>query len=432
MLIALAVLLAEEVPAGIDELVNAYKSALYEKSTDPLEGKLAAEFDYSGAGAELSPMVLEQVITMGVYQIGEISSIEVEKMDGFTRVYFTGMISAMGVEQEGTDIMDVVQEDGVWKIIALGSGVAQPMIIQDPTTQLEFGLTGPDYTSVDFLDEHQHIIIEAELKDGSKVNFVVDNGTPISVIDFAYEDKFDSELPMASAAEAMGAGGAIDKTGAVMVDFIKIDELEISDLTAITMDISHLSDALKIEIVGLLGTDFLSKFAWTLDYSGHKLHLHRLDAEGNISSENPKDPVVSTEPTHVIAFDRTMHLLYTVAQFAPTVTANVVLDCGAGGGVVVPEVFEKIPEDSYEAGESDTLMGADKTKKVVESFIPKALTIGPVKKNDYIVVVSDLSHLNVEGIPIKVDAIIGYNFFSDWLITTWYNKDVIELRPIPK
>lgn len=432
ILLVFVTLVAKEIPQGINELVEAYQTALAEKSMGPLAGRLAENFDYSGAGTELSPMVLEQVITMGVYQISDISSIEVQEMDGFTRVTFTGMISAMGEQKEGTDVIDVVQEDGVWKILALGSGVAQPMIIQDPTTELKFGLEGPNYTSIDFNPDYDHIIIEAQLKDGRKVNFVVDNGTPISVIDFAYADEFDSELPMASAAEAIGAGGEIDKTGAVMVDYLKINELQISGLTAITMDISHLSDALGIEIVGLLGTDFLSKFAWTLDYSGHRLLLHRLDDKGSIVSDNENDPITTTEPTHVIAFDRTMHLLYTIAQFAPTVTANVVLDCGAGAGVVIPEIFEIIPEDSYEKGEIDTLIGADKAKRVVESITPEALTIGPVERDDYMVAISDLSHLNVQALPTKVDAIIGYNFFSDWLITTWYNKDIIELRPIPK
>jgi len=426
-------LLAEDVPQGIRELVDIYKAALDEKSTAPLDGRLAKEFDYSGAGPEYSLMVLEQVIGMGVYTIGEIKEITVEKVDEITRVSITANITAMGnKEQESIDIIDVIEEDGVWKISALGVGVAQPMIIHDPTTDLEFSLEGPPRTILQFSPEYEHIIIEVTLADSFTANFVIDNGTPISVIDTKYADLFSKDTPMAAAAQAMGVSGDIGNTGAVVVDYLKIQELEIRNLTAITMDISHLSEALGIECVGLLGTEFLSKFAWTIDYSGHKLILHRLDEGGMISSDDPNDPITTVEPTHIIGFDRTLHLLYTVASLTPAITANVVLDCGAGGGVLVPEIFEKLPDDCYETGESDTLMGADKEKKVVESFIPKNLEIGPIAHSDYLMVVSDLSHINTSGIPTKIDAIIGYNFFSDWLITTWFNKDVVELRPIPK
>ncbi|MGC9315722.1 MAG: aspartyl protease family protein [bacterium] len=432
LLLALTLVAVDDIPGEIGSLIESYRTALYEKSMEPIEGKLAMDFDFSGAGSQFSPMVLEQIVTTGVYQIREISEIELEELDGFTRVYVHGEIVAMGQTAEGTDIMDIVEENGEWKILALGSGVAQPMVIQDPTTDLHFGLEGPDFVSIPFMPETEHIIVQAKLKDGTDVNFVVDNGTPISIIDAGSANLFGSDTPMAAATQALGAGGEIENTGAVMIDYLRVGELEIENLTAITMDISHLSEALEIDITGLLGTEFLSKFAWTLDYSGRRLMLHRLDSEGNAVSTGPADPVLSREPAHVIAFDRTMHLLTTVAQFSPTVTADVVLDCGAGAGVIVPELFERIQETAYEMGDKDTLMGADKIKRDVQTIILKNLTIGPESRGDYPTAVSDLSHLNVEGLGMRIDAIIGYNFFSDWLITTWYNKNIIELRPIPK
>lgn len=421
-----------EVPQGVGELVESYRSALSEKNYSAIEGKLATNFDFSGAGPQISPMVLQQIVSTGVYQFNAINEIEAEEMDGFIRVYITGEIEAMGAKREGTDVMDVVMENGVWKILALGSGVAQPMIIQDPTTQLNFDIEGPHFTIIDFSAEHDHIIVEVGLGDGSIANFVVDNGTPISIVGFKHADKFDAGQPMATAIEALGAGGAIEKTGAIMIDYLKIGDFEVSNLTAITMDLDHLSEAMEVEIVGLLGTEFLSKFAWTLDYSGNKMILHRLGADGEIEMDIPGDPIFSRQPTHVIPFDRTMHLLSTEAEFASGVKVKVILDSGAPAGVLVPEIFTALPEDSYIEGESDTLMGADKAKRAVPVITPKKLSVGPILRDDYKIVVSDLSHLNIEGLPIRVDAIVGFNFFSDWLITTWFSKDIIELRPIPK
>lgn len=421
-----------EIPQGISELVELYRTALSEKNYNAIEERLSVNFDFSGAGPQISPMVLQQIISTGVYKIAEINEIETEEMDGFTRVFITGEIEAMGARKEGTDIMDVTMENGVWKIRALGSGVAQPMIIQDPTTQLNFDIEGPPFTIIEFSAEHDHIIVEAGLVDGSRVNFIVDNGTPISIVGFKYADMFGSGQPMATVVEALGAGGAIEKTGATMIDYLKIGDFEVSNLTAITMDIDHLSEAMDVEIVGLLGTEFLSKFAWTLDYSGNKMILHRLGADGEIEMDIPGDPIFSRQPEYVMPFERTMHLLSAKAEFAPGVEVKVVLDSGAPVGVLVPEIFAVLPKDSYVEGESDTLMGADKAKHIVQIITPNKLSVGQISRGDYQIVISDLSHLNIEGTPIRVDAIVGFNFFSDWLITTWFNKDIIELRPIPK
>ncbi|RKZ31920.1 hypothetical protein DRQ36_00340 [bacterium] len=429
LLLVISAAFAEDIPEGILDLVTAYKQALDERSVEFLDGKLAKDFDFAGAGQELSTLVLEQIVSTGVYNLEEIYEIEVEYSGDTAHITISALVSSSGIQQESVDMFDAITEDGIWKILKLGQGVAQPMIIQDPTKDLVFSVSGPARTVVKFAPELDHIVIEAGLSDGSTVNFVVDNGTPISIIDARYADRFEP-LGDLAALQAMGVSGEIGNTGAVTVDLLKIEDIEIENLMAITMDISHLSDALDTEIIGLLGTDFLGRFAWTLDYSGRKIILSRLDDNGRPLDET--DPLISTNPSHTIGFERTMHLLYVAAEFAPGVVANVILDSGAGGGVITPEIFEKLPEKSYEPGESDTLMGADKEKRVVKSITPKELRIGPVSRSDYIIAISDLSHLDIEGLPTKVDGIIGYNFFQDWLITTWFDKNVIELRPIPK
>ena len=420
---------AVEVPKEIEQLAVSYKTALEERSMEPLEGKLADDFDFAGAGPGVSRSVLEQILGMGVLSLGEISEIEVEYSGDTARVYIHAPLKAGGAEQDAVDSFDAILVKGQWKITAMGKGALQPMIIQDPTEDLEFELEGPAYSTIEFDPDFDHIIVELELSGGDKGNFIVDNGAPLTIISASHADRFEPLGDMAIT-EAKGVGGDIENSGAVIVDYLGIGEIEVRNLSAITMDLSHLSAALGVEITGLLGTEFLARFAWTLDYSGHKLILSRIDDEGK--PLNPEDPILSRDPAEIIGFERTMHLIQTVAEFGGGVVGNIVLDSGAGAGLATPELFEKIPVDSYEPGEGDTLMGADRTKKAVESFIPEKLTIGPESRDDYRLAVSDLSHINQMGLPIKIDAIIGYNFFRDWLITTRYDFNTIELRPIPK
>ncbi len=422
--------LADDIPDGIAALVDSYRVALDQREIDPLDGMLAGNFDFSGVGPELSRMVFEQVLAAGALSLGEVSKIDVEFVGDTARVTIYCVIEAGGIEQEAMDGFDAILENDEWRIARMGTGALQAVVMDDPIGDATFEIDGPSRTILEFPKDLDHIVVEAEFSDGETVNLIVDNGTPLSVIDSRFASRFEP-LGDVTIAKAMGVSGDIADAVAVTVDRLKVGDNIIKDLMAITMDLSHLSEALGIEIAGLLGTDFLGRFAWTIDYSARRIILNRLDNDGNLVE--PDDPILSRKPSHTIGFERQLHLLYTTAEFSSKgIVGNIVLDCGAGGGVVTPELFERIPENAYEVGEMDTLLGADKKRSSVQIIIPKKITIGPISRDDYQIVVSDLSHINSAGFPTPVDAIIGYNFFKDWLVTTWYENGVIELRPIPK
>jgi len=429
LFIAAFSIFAVQTPPEVVEIVEAYKTALDSKNIDGLAPHLADDFDFSGAGPELSKTVFEQVLAMGVLRIGKISQIDFERIEDNARVVIHTEIIVGDMSHDSMDEFELVLRDGVWKISGIGTGAMRALVIQDPLTDMTFSIEGPAFSELKFKESHDHIIVSAMLSGGEEVNFVIDNGTPISIIDSRIASRF-APLGDIAIAEAIGVGGDIENTGAVTVDSIVLGEIQVADLMAITMDLSHLSDALDVEITGLLGTDFLAKFAWTIDYSGRKLFLSRVGEDGALL--DPNDRILAREPAHIIGFDREMHLLWTVAQFAPNVSASVILDCGAGGGVITPELFERLPEMSFEPAGKDTLLGADGKLSEVMSIIPSRMTIGPVTRGDYRVVVSDLSHINAVGLSTPVSAIVGYNFFEDWLITTRFHDDIIELRPIPK
>ncbi|MCK5833256.1 aspartyl protease family protein [bacterium] len=429
LLIITISLVAETAPPEVVQLVEAYKNALNLRSIEPLLPYLDKDFDFSGAGPEVSSMVFEQIISMGVLQIGEVKSVEIERHGDQANVTITAELVAGDNMQETNDEFGIIMRDGVWKISRMGTGALQALVVEDPTKDMGFAIDGPALSEVKFADDLDHIVVEAFFHGGEKVNLIVDNGTPLSVLDSEMASRFAPVGNMVIA-KAMGVSGDIENTGAVTIDSVILGDIVVTNLMAITMDLSHLSTALDVEIAGLLGSDFLGKFAWTIDYSSRKLFLSRLDEKGQLI--DPEDKILSREPTHTIGFDRKLHLLYTTAQFAKGHSGYIVLDCGAGGGVMTPEFFNDLPRKSYKSGESDTLVGADKKRTPVESVYPKKLIIGPVVRNDYPVVISDLSHINSLGLPTAIDAIIGYNFFKDWLITTWFEKNIIELRPIPK
>jgi len=423
-------LLAEAAPPQAVALVEAYKSALEAQSIKPVEAHLARDFDFSGAGPEISRMVFEQVLSLGVMKLGEITSIEMNNTSNDrARLTFQTEVSVGDAEPQKTeDNFDIVLEGGVWKIAAIGTGALQAMLIEDPLKQSTFKIEGPALSEIPFPSDLEHIVVDVVLS-GKPAKMIIDNGTPLSVIDLSIAEGFES-IGEIAIAKAMGVSGDISNPGAVTVDEVTVGEIKVSNLTAVTMDLSHLSSALGVEIAGLLGTDFLGRFAWTIDYSSRKIFLSRLAEGGGLL--DPNDKILKREPTHRIHFDREMHLLYTSAEFAKEMPANIILDCGAGGGVLTPEFFAKLPKKAFSVSGTDTLLGADTKRIEVQTIMPKKLTIGDISRKDYPIVISDLSHINSMGLPTPIDAIIGYNFFSDWLITTRFDESVVELRPIPK
>ncbi|MCD6501276.1 aspartyl protease family protein [bacterium] len=285
----------------------------------------------------------------------------------------------------------------------------------------------PSHAVLDFLPDLNKIVVDAAFSGGDTVEFIVDNGAQFSVIDSSFESRFEwlDNIVVGS----MGVDGGISVVSTVLIDSLWVGDIVATDLGVASIDLSYLSEGFEFDVAGLLGTDFLSDFAWTLDYSSHKIILDKLKENGGLL--DPKAATsISREPTYSIGFERQLHLLRTTAQFSDGVFGNIALDCGIQGGVISPEIFSKIPEAAYLLVGTDTLIDADKNSIPIPNIILRDFAIGPVARSDYLILVVDLSGGEFGG--LNIDGVIGYDFFQDWLITTRFDKKVIELRPIPK
>lgn len=124
--------------------------------------------------------------------------------------------------------------------------------------------------SVDISD---HIFIKVKIKDSEKL-WVLDSGASMSVIDIEYAKKLN--LKPQGQLKGQGAGELIDLSFVKLPSF-SIPGIEFSEQTVVTTGISDIFKVMGIEIGGILGYDFLSRFVTKIDYANSKISFYDPD-----------------------------------------------------------------------------------------------------------------------------------------------------------
>jgi predicted aspartyl protease len=113
------------------------------------------------------------------------------------------------------------------------------------------------------------VIVPLEV-DGTPGRFLLDTGAGASVIARAFVEKLG--LTARGAMEARGAAGS-ETAAFVDVGRIAVPGVELRDQTVVTVALRGVADAVGTPIDGILGYDFLSRFAVEIDYAARRLGL---------------------------------------------------------------------------------------------------------------------------------------------------------------
>jgi len=127
------------------------------------------------------------------------------------------------------------------------------------------------------IDTGCHLIVEAELENGNKINLIVDTGASQSVFDTKMLHKSVQLSNFQVNTLSSGVNANIDiKLG--IINFIKFNELEISNMQVGLTDLSHVNGLYKQftshEITGLLGGDFLLKHKAIINYKKSEITVN--------------------------------------------------------------------------------------------------------------------------------------------------------------
>ena len=120
-------------------------------------------------------------------------------------------------------------------------------------------------------DGQGHLLADVLINNKIHASLVVDTGSPVVMLTSSFIQKLGLDLSQSNEGYVEVLNGKY-KAAAVSLDSIKLGGAQAQDVSATVL----LEDSKEIKD-GLLGLSFLSKFHFTLDQTGQKLILRKLE-----------------------------------------------------------------------------------------------------------------------------------------------------------
>ncbi|CAN5616707.1 hypothetical protein BH23GEM7_BH23GEM7_22300 [soil metagenome] len=144
--------------------------------------------------------------------------------------------------------------------------VAAPARVAAPADtaagEIAFRLEGPNEAV---------LMVPVYINGEGPLNFVLDTGATLTCVAQELADRL--ELPQQRGVRGFGAGiGSAGAVRLVGIDSLRVGEAQAFSLPACVLDLQHIG-AIGVEIVGLLGLNFLKSFRLTLDFERNVLLL---------------------------------------------------------------------------------------------------------------------------------------------------------------
>jgi predicted aspartyl protease len=159
-------------------------------------------------------------------------------------------------------------------LLGLAAGCRQPgaparveVPADSAAGEIAFDLAGPGDAA---------LMVPVFLNGEGPFDFVLDTGATLTCVDQEIARRL--QLPAARGVVGVGAGvGGSGKMEILRLDSLRIGAARAGEMTVCALDLKH-TDAIGLEIDGLLGLNFLRSFRVTLDFQRNVLHLRDPDS----------------------------------------------------------------------------------------------------------------------------------------------------------
>lgn len=277
---------------------------------------------------------------------------------------------------------------------------------QELITETEFELYG------------DHIFVSVSVDDSEPVDFILDTGDGLAVLDLDVAKKLNLKTDhQSSKTSAQGTiSGALIEHNKVEINDVKLEEIELY-----TTDLSHLERTIGRNIDGIIGYDLLKNYVVKVDYSDMKIKLYAQQGyknEGYV--EGFKFKLVNYIPTIEASVTLNNGETYTDAFFLNT-GAGTTLDFNtpfASKHDVIAKTGEHYSYPVAGLGDEETMHYEGRIQSLsIGSFDIEQLPIG----------ISQAQH----GIQHnkKTAGIIGNGVLKHFNITYDYSSEMVYLEP---
>jgi hypothetical protein len=262
-----------------------------------------AEYEYADPRSDVFTVTLEgkeKVEDTDCYVIKITNNMNVDRLTYYISVGGHQLLKAVAIRGEDsadTYYADYREVDGIavafrTKEVPHQTGQAQEITVTgyESNPSLVPGLFDPpegrgrdyEFASGDaaedipfrFLENHLYIPVSVG---GTEGLWVLDTGAGMSVVDKAFAR--DLGLALEGDLKGVGAGGTVDVTFATLPPF-EIQGIRFNAQTVAVIDMSELIRRLGVDIAGILGFDFLSRFVTKIDYARELVSFYEPEAFG--------------------------------------------------------------------------------------------------------------------------------------------------------
>ncbi len=251
--------------------------------------------------------------------------------------------------------------------------------------------------------------------DTTEGNFFFDTGASGLLLNNRY---FTGVSRSASTSKAGGVTGRVRVLGAIRVDTFGLDNLVAADISAEVLDLSHLENAKKVDLMGIIGFEVFSDYEVLFDYPSFRLVLIRIDKKGE-----PFTPLPNWEYQQRANFplDVTGHVAVLRLRFPGASALRFALDSGAEQNLLSNQAGDRFLKNNFVIGKRIKLRGAGQRSLEVLSGTLHNVRLDSLTFRPMATILTSLSEIN-STYQTEVDGILGYEFLSQYPVSVNYKK----------
>ena len=273
----------------------------------------------------------------------------------------------------------------------------------------------PYYSRLPFQLLGNTIVIRASV-DNRKGLFIVDTGSPKVILNEKYFKNKRQIVTEYYSDDLTGRRKSLSKT---IIRF-QAGHLERPHQDAFLMDLSRIEKSKEIEILGIIGVDFLQRFEIVLDYVRKEITLFTLNGKGERKTKN----IIHGSPAKIVELRKSRHFLYLQASINNK-KLKLGLDCG-----VEMSVFEKEAIRVFEAhfipSHTVWIVSLHGQKSIANVGSVRQIHLANTVLEISEVIVSNLTAIN-QHLITHLDGLLGFGFLSRNKISINYKKRVLSV-----
>jgi tetratricopeptide (TPR) repeat protein len=250
------------------------------------------------------------------------------------------------------------------------------------------------------------------------LSFLVDTGSPISVISQATADKLQiKSVARGGLARGLGGVGKFE----IVYGFLRslsVGDVKIDNVPVYIRPLHNNED----QVDGFIGLSLISKFLTTIDYGNSTFILRRIEA-------GPTDDLSIDDPSVPLRLTSSGFLSGEVRIGGIETPLNFIVDTGATTSVISNDLAAIDEIRKFISPEKSRVVGSAGVTENVESFMLPRVTFGKSTREKIAAVALNLDIIN-EASGFEQAGILGGNFLKNYRLTFDFKNSKVTFVPV--